>query len=547
MARYPVVIGTSGTQGYIFASNKRRENVGASYLVARVEEAWLDGALAAVGGRRGERLGDGPVEIVTANAGGVSALVEDVAVGRELVAWITGRALLEAPGLDVCGAVGEPVDEERADGVAEALRLARSRLPAVRMARPGPQARFVGLPVAARCTSSGLPARLEMSLAKDGTKEPRSAASAAKLDAFEKALRRLINKMGLPPRVETRRGVEKDTRESLREVVDYLEDKAEWVAVVHADGNGLGAVFQSLGSLVARDGYRGPDYPDALRGLSAGVDKSAERAFQDTVWELGNAVDAGGGPRYRRVAGLLPILPLVLGGDDLTVVCDGPMALDFAERYLTLFARYAAENAGISRVLGETGHGLGACAGVAIVKPHFPFHSAVHLAESLTKEAKIAKEKLGPDRCALSFHVLYESAIADLARLRANTTLPDGTRLVAQPYVVGEVGDDPDGWARHRHWTDLRRRVAALERRDEDGRVLPASQTHDLRSGLFLGRKVADARFAALSTRLGGSAVGDIAGDDGSPFWSHDEVTSTGLLDAMDAVGFLHASPEART
>ncbi|GGP14099.1 hypothetical protein LDL08_20100 [Nonomuraea glycinis] len=529
MKVHPVVIGTSGTQRFIFESTKRRENVGASHLVTRIEEAWLNDALLELEADRTARIRTGPLEIVTANAGGITALVRDPGLGRTLVAAITGRALRDAPGLDVCGAVGPPFDWDGADVLAEALHRTRAKLPTVRLAHPGPQSRFPGLPIAALCTSSGLPAQSVVRPAPGESPQPRSAASLAKLKAFEPALGRLAEKMG-PLRGETDR-----TRAGLRVVVEYLGERADWVAVVHVDGNGLGRVFQNLPMVMRHQGRTtAEEYADGLRDLSRGVDECVEKAFSRTVAELEAHGDS-------LVDGYLPLLPLVLGGDDLTVICDGAVALAFTERYLALFKECAQDDERVGGLLLKAGEpALGACAGVAIVKRQYPFRSAVTLAEALTQEAKSVKTKLGPDRCALSFHVLYESAFADLSRLRAGTTLPDGTRLTAQPYVVGNPGHDPEGWSRHRHWSDLRRRAGALSRTNTDGdRVLAGGQTHDLRAGLFVGKDVADSRFSLLTTRLGGATVTDLVGEERSLFWTHDGVAHTGLLDAMDAVGFL--------
>ncbi|MGW2146805.1 Cas10/Cmr2 second palm domain-containing protein [Nonomuraea bangladeshensis] len=523
-----MVIGTSGTQRFIFESTKRRENVGASHLVTRIEETWLDDALLQLEASRTSRIRTGPVEIVTANAGGITALVRDPGLGRTLVAAITGRALRDAPGLDVCGVVGPAFDWDGANVLADALHRARAKLPTVRLAHPGPQARFPGLPIAAQCTSSGLPAQSIIRPAPGEESQPRSAAGVAKLEVFEPALVRLAEKMG-PLRGEANR-----TRAGLRTVVEHLGERADWVAVVHVDGNGLGRVFQNLPSVMRSQGRTtAEEYADGLRDLSQGVDECVEKAFRTTVAEFETSGES-------LVDGHLPLLPLVLGGDDLTVICDGAVALSFTERYLTLFKECAQNDERVGSLLRQAGEpALGACAGVAIVKRQYPFRSAVALAEALTQEAKSVKVKLGPDRCALSFHVLYESAAADLARLRGGTTLADGTRLTAQPYVVGDPGPDPEGWSRHRRWNDLRRRVRALSRTNADGdRVLAGGQAHDLRSGLFVGKDVADSRFSLLTTRLGG-VVTDLVAEERSLFWTYDGVAYTGLLDAMDAVGFL--------
>lgn len=201
------------------------------------------------------------------------------------------------------------------------------------------------------------------------------------------------------------------------------------MAVVHADGNGLGQIFTSFETHVGAPGNRA--YADALRGFSDDVDRAALRAFREALATV------------KEVDGKVPILPLVLGGDDLAVVCDGDVGLPFAAAYLRAFET-ATE--GLLPALPR----LGAAAGVAIVKPHFPFSTAYDLAEELTEEAKVVKKEIMEPASALSFHVLYDSAASSLSDLRDRVTYQEdgGTvRLTAQPYVVTPV---EDAWARHR-------------------------------------------------------------------------------------------------
>ncbi|WP_165495259.1 Cas10/Cmr2 second palm domain-containing protein [Actinomadura roseirufa] len=537
MEVHAVVLSTAGNQNYVFGSNKRRENVGASHLITRVEGEWLDRALAEVaapgrGGRRW-RVEDDGIEVVTANAGGVTLLVGDREIGRRVVGVITEAALREAPGLDVCGAVGGPVRWGGAKEVAEGIADARELLVEARAKRRGPRLRFPGVPLAARCGSSGLPAHRVVEFPAERAPEARSAPSVAKLDAFDPALRRLAVTMGLGDDAGTA------ATEKLVRVVDHLNDKAEWVAVVHADGNGLGKVFQEFSSVNGDSSIRSADqFTERLRGLSEGVDECARLAFRSACGRLREAGWSAKTP-------VPPILPLILGGDDLTVVCDGELALPFARHYLEEFTRLANACGAVGGVLKEVDglRGLGACAGVAIVKRAYPFHSAVHLADELTGEAKLVKKKLGQDKSALAFHVLFESAFADLGRLREQQTLADeGTCLTGQPYVVGDAGDAP--WARYRHWDDLERRVAALTERRDGTLVISASQAHELRSALFRGHKAADARLAMASTWLGEEAVRGLT-DDGSLFWRDDAVRRSGLLDAMNAAPFLRSGERA--
>ncbi|WP_119726311.1 hypothetical protein [Thermomonospora amylolytica] len=91
----------------------------------------------------------------------------------------------------------------------------------------------------------------------------------AKLNAFPEALGRLADEMGLS-------GLgEREARRRLSRVVDWLNNKAEWVAVVHADGNGMGRVFQEFSEIVeelnranAKDHATAEEYVRRLRAFS---------------------------------------------------------------------------------------------------------------------------------------------------------------------------------------------------------------------------------------------------------------------------------------
>lgn len=590
MARcHLVLIEASGIQRFIFSTNKRRENVGASHLVASVS-TWVEEELAALipGWDRAARLV--PVadqglsaELVTAAAGSAKILVSDDSLAEQLIRAVTVRALRIAPGLDVCG-VHVPFDWQVDGEAAAASREAHRVLPAVRARRPGPQARFLRLPIMEACATSGLPAsRLEREgpvFSRDERPAeppvPRSLPSLRKLSAANDGYDRLASlypqdnvlpHKDVPSRSSVGGGLPPaPPRAGLEAVADYLERHADWVAVVHADGNGLGKIFQDLAQRVGRSDSRG--FFCAQRKLSAGVDAASQAAFQDALSAV--AADPAATPIRRPQAGgsarpgrqqpgrqrsspeqssperpagaraFLPVLPLVLGGDDVTVVCDGRIALAFTVAYLRAFERRTAEMGvpGVDR--------LAACAGVAIVKMHYPFSAAYRLAAELTAEAKQVKAAVSGPASALSFHVLHDSAATSLETIRGRQAADQGrTRLVAQPYLVS---GPPDGWAARRTWADLLQRVAALRAAGADGgRLLPRSQTHDLRDGLFEGHGVADSRFRLLLHRYADRGL-DQLGAGSSLFWDVPSVGAAGgptrmagLLDAMDADPFLSA------
>ncbi|MGW0587806.1 Cas10/Cmr2 second palm domain-containing protein [Streptosporangium sp. NPDC002607] len=565
---YVVVINTAGNQRYIFSSNKRQEIVGASDLITRVDGAWADEALKdAFPGfeRKTWRLDTHGAELVVAGAGGITVLVKERDAGRRLVTALTTLALLHAPGLDVCGVVVEYAP----GSLAKEMGRVRTELAAVRESRPGPQARFLRLPPVEDCGSSGLPAAV---IHREGNEEPRprSAAAKAKLDAYSGALDRMAE-IAWPNRRAMGEVVD---RRAMKKIVDRLGLEASWVAVVHADGNGFGAIFKGLDELVADGDDRG--YVETLRSVSQAVDECAKKAFRVALCRTANESADGaangipggssGGIKDGGVGGVtekaikrtvrdtadgenaaedgraaggpLAVLPLVIGGDDLTVVCEGEVALLFTRHYLEAFEEETARDPRLAPVLGKLGReSLGAGAGVAIVKRNYPFHFAYDLAEELIDtEAKRVKEW----GAALAFAVLLESSAPDLKRIRQ----AGGAGGSASPYLVG--AGSRDDRARGRRWEDLVRRVGALRRHDPaSGELLiPRGAAHDLREGLHLGAEVAASRWELLRRRFEGdrertAALMELTEEPGGLLWIDRETTVTGLPDAMVALQFL--------
>jgi len=451
----------------------------------------------------------------------VKVLVRDRDLARALVSGVTLRALREAPGLDVFGVVGEQFDWDTVGSLAAAVGDVRADSVTARLSRSGPDVRFRRLPVVDECASTGLPAQL---LARDPEDRlvARSAESQAKWAAYGMedgghGLERLADLAGMRP-------------QALKASIRHLSDTAAWVGVAYADTNGLGAVFRSLESAGQQQPNR--EYVAELRGLSGRLRACAAASVREAIEHVESVSDVNPA-----------VVPLIVGGDDLILLCDGVVALPLAKAYLQAFERATAADPMVSAILERTGATRLSCScGVAIVKAHFPFDSAARLAQALLEgEAKQVKDAVPGSCSALAFHVLYDSADVDLARIRARASREPAVRLVAQPYVVSDLVGEPVAWAQGRHWDDLVRRASALSRRDDDGeRLIPASQAHDLREALFAGLGVADARYANMLQRYGHRGLVELAGDPGSLFWRDaDGQHLTGLLDAMDAVEFL--------
>ncbi|MDN5751197.1 MAG: hypothetical protein L0H64_22265 [Pseudonocardia sp.] len=464
----PLLIETHGKQAYIFGTGKRREAVGASYLVHAVTD-WARAALPP------------SAEVLVATSGTVLAFVDEHADAVAAVRAVTTRALSDAPGLGVTGVVGEPIEWESGHAPAAVATLF-ARMAQVRVSRPGPTSRFPVLPVTALCPSSALPVA---GLTHAG--EERSASSLAKLAAAPDALARLSSLTGL---TVAHLGA------ATERLAGDLDDSPARVAVVHADGNGLGKLVARLADVLVPPGATDPDtrYVQGYRAFSDALASVAEQAFRAAVDDLPVAEP--------------DVLPLVLGGDDITFVVDATYAPQLTRTFLHALVAIAADTqaiAGPVAAASSTGDPrLGIAAGMVVTTPHFPFSAAYGMAEDLlTDVAKQAKSAVvdpagDPVPCVsvAAYVQIDSSAAATGARLGALTS---GDRLLTGgPFVAAvterELSVDAATWLHARDLDDdlvaLARSLHAVD--DEGRRIRPSAQLHELRRRLRPDPRAAD-------------------------------------------------------
>lgn len=562
---HPVLIETAGNQRYIFATNRLRENAGASDLLFRAGTALVFEALASVfpgspygapGGAAtpettAERLdaldraaGGGGVEVVIATSGKALLLVDDAAKGRELVWRVTRAVLQRMPGLVMRGAVGAGIDLETCGvaGIHQAIKNIHAEAAKVAAWLPAPELRFPVLPFTQPCHSAALPAEALKNETEraDSRRLPYSAAVLKRREAGQAGFSRISADLG--PEIPIARSTDE---------LDRLE-RIDWLAVVHADGNGFGALFLNFDARAVAagvDGARG--YLDLYRRFSASLERCGLTAFKTAVGALTALRKKGTEESF------LPVAPMILGGDDLTAIVDGRQAIRFAETYLQAFEAATVEEKlldvdnAIRTVSG--GKRLGAAAGIAIVKPHYPFHRAYELAEDLLRSAKKSKVRLRTTGVSsLDFHILFDGGATDLETLRENWSV-GAAGLTRRPYLVGDPGTPEHGadWAAPRRLDTLRKLCKDLSYDESDrdageARTLPRTQQHQLRDALFLGKAAADARLAAILNRydkleaaLGGRSL--FAPDPQHPDGS------TMLIDAIELNDIEKAAATAET
>ena len=162
---------------------------------------------------------------------------------------------------------------------------------------------------------------------------------------------------------------DKPRLEEFKEFKDISNSKNK-IAVIHIDGNGLGKLIPELG--------------DKLSSFSTKLDEATKKAFEDARKDT------------------MSIRDVVLGGDDVTVVCNANDALEFTKNFLKNFETNTST---IKELEGLTSK-LTACAGIAYTNEKYPFHYAVSLAETL---CGVAKKHSNRASSCLMFHNIQSS------------------------------------------------------------------------------------------------------------------------------------------
>ena len=332
-AYYLVLLETSGNQPFIFATNKLKENVGASQLIYECGTRYV---LEAVKKEDGPDLWDhdpgrlrknlldkknknppiesdhSKIEVVVATSGKAILVVDSRKIGCQIISSVTARAIKDAPGVCLTGVVGEIEPSATKEAIDRALiSLHRSR-ERDRGSLPGPDLRLLRLPVDESCRTSGLPASAVMETSEeqrrtDGREVACSFVTLRKREAADRAWNRMA---GL---FRASRGRSR-LYDSLSDVEAALKQKGDesWLGVIHADGNRFGELFENFSRSVTVDTGSTPfrSYIDQLRRFSIALEVAAEGAFRAALEKLAENSEAR-----------LPVLPLVIGGDDMTVVC----------------------------------------------------------------------------------------------------------------------------------------------------------------------------------------------------------------------------------
>jgi hypothetical protein len=404
-----------GIQGFIFETNALKEIVGASELVEQLCTSRFNRATKEMTG----------IEFILQAAGNIRAIVQDKSVLQQIVREWPLEAESMVPGITLSQAVvafdGE-LNKETMNRLEERLKVQRNRVSTQE---------FPALMAMERCRRTGRPAIDRKDKSSSGLRD-RTMACKQKAGA-NNAPHSLMKKM-LPES-------ERVSVERIPFDMDDLTGKREsnWIAIIHADGNSLGKIIQGMSSKL--DSAKRDKLKSAFQGFSTALDDATQDAARDAFSSV--VLSKMDDPLRMEKKWKYPIRPVVLGGDDLTVICRADFAIKFTEEFLQAFQKRTAQH--MKQLVTEFDlksfeNGLTACAGIAFVKQSYPFHYAIHLAEQLCgyakKEAKAIDENNVP--ACLMFHKVQSSFVDDSYQttIKRELTGIDGVSMACGPYYL---------------------------------------------------------------------------------------------------------------
>lgn len=400
-----------GIQGYIYQTNELKDIVGASELV---ELICTDFFAEQLGESRVDFLGKDKNRIISA-AGNIKYIFDDIKTCEKIVKEFPKYVLEHAPGVTISQAV---VEYEKSDFKGTVEKLEQK----LRSQRNKPmRSMTMGLMGIRRSRTTGLPLTHE---AKGDFMDESTYAKRYDFDGGDKRTTLTL----------CRKAFYDDIKGN--EVAYNIEDittNNDWIAIIHADGNGLGQVVQAVGGKLDK-------YKEFSRNLDAAT-KAAARAAFCYISE-----------KYKfRPGKVVPIRPIVLGGDDFTAICRGDFAIDYTREFLKQFEHFTQEKLGEmikeEKVFGKdsVADKLTACAGVAFIKSSYPFYYGYNLAEALCdrakKDAKNVDNKIdGQAQSCLMFHKVQDSFVVQFDAIAERELTPqEGLSFEFGPYYLDKL------------------------------------------------------------------------------------------------------------
>lgn len=434
---YVLVCEISKKQSYIFKSNKLAENIGASSIVKYITEN--------LSNEYAKRYNGNPIY----EGGGKSLyLFTDKSIANKFTADLSRKVIEYYPGVELF-ITGAEFDKRYHD-IAKVIDKAYKNL-AVKKSERKTNSRILSFGVNKRCASTNMPATEYTD--RDQKKGLISSETRVKLKHKEGFKDLEVNGFMFPKASD-------DLGGNL--------SKKNYTAVVHIDGNKMGQRmdnFKNQNKLNPGENVEAynEQYIVKLKRFSKSIKDAYLNSFKIMCEKVINDI-----PNLKEVLNLkeniIPIRPLIISGDDVCFVCDGRIGIDCSKIFIEALQKQPFE-----------GESLKACAGIAIVKSHYPFSKAYELAEQLCSNAK---STIGSkDASLIDWHIEQGDISGSISEIREkHYKCYDGNTLNMRPIFI----QSEDSWMNYKNF------VQAME--SVTNKDIARSKVKELREKLKEGK-----------------------------------------------------------
>jgi CRISPR/Cas system-associated protein Cas10 (large subunit of type III CRISPR-Cas system) len=340
MSKYLYGASVQGIQEFILKTNKLKEIIGASKIVEDMDNIKF---------QKEYGLKEEP-EILLQAAGNIRLVFNNIEDLEKVVKNFPKDRMLEAYGITISQAVVKYINDYKIDSkeLEKKLKIQRNK---------------VSLPIDFHFNILKQNPRTALPLVSENEDK----ATNQKVERFQKFANEQKSK----------------DRKTIFDIEKLSNDKNK-IAIIHADGNGLGNIVKDLAE-------------NEIVEFSKRLDEATKKAYKTASF------------------GISEIRKVILGGDDLTVIINANKALTFTKKFLEEFEKNT------KKIYKD--YDLTACAGITYCNEKYPFHYAVKLAEDLCKHAKkdskdfAKKQNLDLAPSSFMFHNIQSSNVENFSKL----------------------------------------------------------------------------------------------------------------------------------
>lgn len=404
MIKFLVISEVSKKQGYIFKTNKLKENIGASTIIEYITEELPKNKLKKVLGK--ENIKD---NVINAGGGNSLFIVDREEDAKEFIKVTTREVLEKFPGVEFFMAYHK-FDYEN-DSIIDAIDDIYKVLNTKKSARAS-VFRRKSYGIEQECVTTDLPAY------KKYNNVLLSRESYIKREWSEDDK---IVKIG---KESTIGNIIKDYKKEgfafTKELENLITAKGEnsYIAIISLDGNKMGQKIEKMKKASKDSEDKGNlkksnyDYIQKLYKFSNDIKKYYDQAFRYMLEKIVTNYDEvekqlNLSEKNKELGEkIMPVRPIILAGDDVCFVCNAKIALECVNLFITKLNEYEIE-----------GEKLNACAGICMLRSTYPFDKGYEIAENLCKNGK-AKIVDKNDASLVDFHICQGEISTSLNEIR---------------------------------------------------------------------------------------------------------------------------------